>query len=540
MQRIRRFTTSAHRGLIASVLGAALLLTACGGGGGGPGPNLEGSNPTPTPTMPNSTSTGPVTVPGTPTAPMPPAASATVPVGLQAPAVYSRQGEGGNDAPRVVIDAAGNAISLWRRQVTSLPNTYELLARRYVVGSGWQTIEVLATDDPSDDVREIQAPVQLTMNPATGAAMAVWVEKRETGNAAGELTSNVMARAYSPATGWRSAAMIDNDQPMLRSDVALAMDANGNAMAVWSRYVNLRVPVFASRYTAGGGWSAPVRIEDSNELGIGGNGMLVTFLSNGNALAVWNSARNGGGTGGGVRSAIWGNQYTVGSGWGTNAPVMSYTENLSLGGARSLTADQNGNALLTFEQQLLIPGQGRYELNLFSKRYSGGAWGADSTALPVGVPYSCVNCPSVYGGSVQINAQGQAVATWELRNANDKNVIWAARSTNGSTWEATQLNANIEQFTQRGEFAQAGIDDQGNISVVWSAVSQVTSKTDINYARYTTGSGWADTSLLETYDTTSEQPQIAMNAKGNAMTVWMLFENAVGTILTSRYFGSGR
>ncbi len=525
--RLLHLKTSGLRCLATTSLMCALLLVGCGGGSDNE-PAPVGSNPTnptltmPDPTMPNPTQTGPI--------------------GLQDAAVYSRPNEGGNEAPKVVIDATGNAVSIWRRQVSSSPFIYELVARRYVVGSGWQAFESLAIDNPSGAVREIQQPIQLSINPATGAAMAVWVEKRQSANpdAAGQLTSNVMARAYNPATGWGSALVIDNDQPMLRSDVALAMDANGNAMAVWTRYVNLRVPVYASRYSAGGSWSAPTRIEDSNELGVGGSGMLVTFLSNGNALAVWNSSR------GGTTSNIWGNQYTQGSGWGTNALVMSgsgaQTSGLIrlLGGVRALAADQNGNAMLTFENQQLFSSPSRYEINLWSKRYSGGAWGADDTARPVGVPYTCTNCPSVFGGNLQINAQGEAVATWELRNAANKSVIWAARSSNGGPWVSAQLNDNIAQFTRSGEFSQAGIDDQGNATVVWSAVDEATGKTNINFSRYAAATGWTATALFENYETDSDRPQIAMNARGNAMTVWLLFDNTLGTVTTSRYIGSGR
>jgi hypothetical protein len=533
MNHINRSKTLAYQSMLASMLGVALLLTACGGGGGSPEPDPESSSPTPTPTMPSPT----ITVPGTPSTGTPPAATGTVPVGLQDSAIYSRPSEGGNDAPRVAIDATGNAISLWRRQVTSLPNTYELLARRYVVGSGWQAIEVLAADNPNDNEREIQEPIQLTIHPTTGAAMAVWVEQRETGNGSGLLTSFVRARAYDPVSGWGPVSMIDSDAPMIRFNVSLATDASGNVMAVWSRYESLQTTIYASRYTAAGGWTAPVRIEDENTVGGGGGGMLVTFLPSGNALVVWNSSR------GGTTSNIWGNQYTVGSGWGTNALVMSgsgaATSGLIrlLGGVRGLAADQNGNAVLTFENQQLFSNPSRYELNLWSKRYSGGAWGADSTAVPVGVPLTCSNCPSVYGGSVQMNPQGAAVATWELRNANGDSVIWAARSRSDGTWEPQQLNANLPGFRPSNEFPQAGIDDQGNVSVLWA---YTTSETNIYSARYTAGSGWAAPVLLEEYSGTTYRPSIAMNARGYAMTVWLLFESAVGTVAASRYFSSGR
>jgi hypothetical protein len=501
---------------LTAVIAVALLLVACGGGGGGgadatvPG----GSTPTPAPTLGST----PTPIPST----------------LLDPTIISKPGEGGNFPPVVAVDAAGNAISVWRREVdtSTFPYKYELLARRYVAGSGWQAIQVLA----SGSTPTIEQP-QLTIHPATGKAMAVWIERRAAANGA---NGDVVARVYDPATGWAPVVTIESNKPMIRFNVELAIDDSGNMMAVWSRYESLQTTIYASRYTAVGGWSAPVRIDDENTVAGGGGGMLVTFLSNGNALVVWNSLR------GGSTSNIWGNQYTVGSGWGTNALVMSgsgaQTSGLIrlLGGVRGLAADQNGNAVMTFENQQLFRNPSRYEQNLWSKRYSGGAWGADSTAVPVGVPFTCINCPSVYGGSVSMNAQGAAVTTWELPNANGKSVVWAARSRNDGTWEPQALNTDLPEFLQRGEFAQAGIDDQGNITVVWSATNEVTAKTDINSARYTAGSGWAAPALLEDYGGTADQPKIAMNARGYAMTVWMLFESTVGTVIASRYYSSGR
>jgi hypothetical protein len=497
-----------------------LLAAACGGGGGG-GDTSVPTEPSGT-TPPAGTTTSGTTPPaGTTTTGTP---------GLLDPAIISRADEGGNWPPVVAIDAAGNAISVWRRTVDSntSPSTYELLARRYVAGSGWQAIQVIA----SSFTPQIELP-QLTIHPATGKAMAVWTERRSAANGA---SSDVVARLYDPATGWAPVVTIDSNKLMIRFNVELATDASGNVMAVWSRYESLQTTIYASRYTAAGGWSAPVRIDDENTVGGGGGGMLVTFLPNGNALVVWNSSR------GGTTSNIWGNQYTVGSGWGTNALVMSgsgaQTSGLIrlLGGVRGLAADQNGNAVLTFENQQLFSNPSRYELNLWSKRYSGGAWGADSTAVPVGVPLTCGNCPSVYGGSVQMNAQGAAVATWELRNASGS-VIWAARSRSDGTWEPQQLSTNLPGFRPGSEFPEAGIDDQGNVNVLWAYTN---TETNIYSARYTAGTGWAAPVLLENYSGTAERPRIAMNERGSAMTVWMQFENAVGSVVASRYFNSGR
>ena len=350
-QHTLKFIGKTRIGLLGALLATALLFVACGGGGGGGGGDVTGGS-----TFVDSNG-NPIVPGGT----IPP-----VNAGLLDPTIISRAGEGGNYPPMVAIDNVGNALAVWIVQKSSILSpageSEELLARRYVAGSGWQAIESIAGPTNGQNLKS----ATIRMDKVTGKAIVVWF-LQGTVNVPGTnvFGSNLSSRTFDPASGWAAPLAIETSQPLrVDNNIALAMDASGNAMAVWNRYESLQTTIYASRYTAAGGWSAPVRIENENTLG-GGGGMLVTFLPNGNALAVWNSSRTGGGTGGGVRSAIWGNQYTVGSGWGTNSVVMRHTDNLLLGGARGLAADQNGNVLLTFEQQLLIPGQGKYELNLF-------------------------------------------------------------------------------------------------------------------------------------------------------------------------------
>jgi hypothetical protein len=507
-----------------AVAALALLAVACGGGGGGDSGEAvtvtDPSSTTPVTTPPVST-----TLPATPS--------------LLDPTIISRAGEGGNAPPLVAIDSTGNALAVWRVEISSSLSpaglSEELLARRYIAGSGWQAIVSIAGPTSGQSLKS----ATISMDKVTGKASVAWF-LQGTVNAPNTnvFASNLLSRAFDPVSGWAAPLAIETSQPLrVDNNIALATDANGNAIVVWNRYESLQTRIYASRYTAGGAWSAAVRIEDDTSLTGGGSGMLVTFLPNGNALVVWNSSR------GGTTSNIWGNQYTVGSGWGTNALVMSgsgaQTSGLIrlLGGVRGLAADQNGNAVLTFENQQLFSNPSRYELNLWSKRYSGGAWGADSTAVPVGVPLTCSNCPSLYGGSVQMNAQGAAVATWELRNASGGSVIWAARSRSDGTWDSQQLSTNLPGFRPGNEFPEAGIDDQGNVNVLWAYTN---TDTNIYSARYTAGTGWAAPVLLENYSGTAERPRIAMNERGSAMTVWMQFENAVGSVVASRYFSSGR
>ncbi len=488
------------------------LAVACGGGG-------DTSVPTET--------SG--TTPGTTTGTTPPNDTTTTGTpGLLDPAIVSKPGQGGNYEPVVAMDAAGNAISVWRREVSSFPFTYELLARRYVVGSGWQEVQSLA----GPTVQDIQPPV-LTMDKSTGKATLAWAVMRPLNTVTNMVTTDVVSRAFDPATGWAAALAIDSDKPILSAGIALATDATGNVMAVWNRYEGQKTNLYASRLAvSGGSWSAPVSIENNNEFQALDYNAQLAFAPNGDALVVWKRSVTGG--------AIWANKYTTGAGWGVN-------EQLALGSGSGpapvrfidypqLAVDGNGNAILTYTQQLFINPTAAYEVTLRTKRYSGGTWSADST--PIGAAYNCSNCPNQFPARVQANAQGQAVATWMTKEGSTYKV-YASRTNSSGTWEQQVLNSNLPEFLDTALLPDAGIDDAGNITVVWSP-STSNNTSNIYSARYTAGTGWGAAQVLESYPDTAQLPRIAMNARGSAMTVWLQFENAVGTVIAGRYFSSGR
>jgi hypothetical protein len=287
-------------------LSMAILLAACGGGGGGGG-SPEATNPVNnppsggTPTMPGTTPTTPGV--GTPTA------------ALLDPDIISRANEGGNDRPFVEIDASGNAIAVWRRDAGfQSPPDEEILSRRYVAGSGWQDIQVIASTR-ADNSESINQPT-LKIDPASGKGVVAWVERRT--NASGNRLDYLKARSFDPATGWSAAAVIDPDYLAVDTVVSLAMDSAGNAVAGWLRLENtLYTRPYASIRNSAGAWSAPARLDDDPAFAnLGTSRPLLTYVSEGKVLAAWNASRTNN------IASVWSNTYTPGSGWGTIAPAL--------------------------------------------------------------------------------------------------------------------------------------------------------------------------------------------------------------------------
>lgn len=183
-----------------------------------------------------------------------------------APVDLSAAGQNAQDA-HVGVDAAGNAVAVWARFNGS---NYIVQSSRLPFGGSW-TLPVDLSQPGQDAILS-----QVAVDPA-GDAIAVWA--RFNG------TNEIIQAARLPFGGsWT--APVDLSLPGNDAqDPHLAIDKNGNAVAVWSRNNGTNNIVQAVYYTAGGSWSAPV---DLSATGQNAYQAHVAFDGLGNAMAAWN------------------------------------------------------------------------------------------------------------------------------------------------------------------------------------------------------------------------------------------------------------
>lgn len=123
---------------------------------------------------------------------------------------------------------------------------------------------------------------------------------------------------------WRTAAPIETDNAGDALAPQIAMNAAGDAWAVWQQFDGTRTNIWANRYTRGGGWGTAALIETDN---VGdARTPQIAVDGAGNAVAIWSQFD-------GTRFHILANRFT-GGGWATAAPIETNT----LGDA---TAPQN-------------------------------------------------------------------------------------------------------------------------------------------------------------------------------------------------------
>jgi len=197
---------------------------------------------------------------------------------------------GDDDNPRVAVDPWGNAIAMWRHSNGPLAEVWE---SRYWTGMGWGAAEPIGTAGPSfsSDVAADDA----------GNFIAVWIGPG----------TNVVSRRYMPVVGWGPVEPVETE-PGDATSADLDVDQNGNAIAVWSKSAGTQKAVWANRYLAGAGWRAaePISVcaDTVNPV------PMLAMDALGNAVAVWEWIGGPVGCPGGV----WASRFEADVGWGVS------------------------------------------------------------------------------------------------------------------------------------------------------------------------------------------------------------------------------
>jgi hypothetical protein len=223
------------------------------------------------------------------------------------------------DAPQLAGDAAGNAL------VACTKGSGEIWANRLTAGSGWGTAtSILATG--GRDLR-------IAMN-AGGTAYLVW-DTYDTVTS----TSSIWSKRYDGA-GWQGAEQIDGGIDIgSGSGPQVAVDVAGDGFAVWSRLVGASYRISFARRPALGAWSPEGPLDDST--GTAGASM-VAVNAGGDAFAVWYQYD-------GTRYNIWSNHRTAVAGaWG--GAELIETDNAGTASDPQVVVDGSGNALAVWRQ----------------------------------------------------------------------------------------------------------------------------------------------------------------------------------------------
>lgn len=171
---------------------------------------------------------------------------------------------------------------------------------------------------------------------------------------------NIWANRKAPGQGWGVAQLIETENAGSAYNPRVALDSQGNAVAVWQQSDGQRSRIAANRYMVGTGWSKAQWIDAPNTLEA--HAPQVSFDSQGNAIAVWQHKD-------GQRTRIAANRMVAGTGWGQAGPIENGNGHAS---APHIASDAQGQLFALWQLQ------GSKDTTIHTKLYAAGAgWGSD-------------------------------------------------------------------------------------------------------------------------------------------------------------------
>ena len=328
-----------------------------------------------------------------------------------------------------------------------------------------------------------------------GNAVAVWT--RQTG------FGYTIEAAGRPAGGpWSQAQDIANDVALALAP-QVALDAHGNAVAVWRQDFTLNgsgSTVHAAIRDRRGNWSpAPHNLGSAD----GFTRPELAVNPDGHAVAVWEDmARN---TAPGALPGIRVASRPPNGAW-TTAPNLSTT-----GWSPDVALDSYGNAVAVWGDAAGIK---------VASRTASGAWSPASPLADSGPPSTCTGpsgsrfpCPV----RVALNPQGDAIAVW----AYDGGIRVANRPVSGTWSVASAPLATLGSSTCAAQGVsgsrfpcgmRVAVNEHGDAVVVWAEGATTNA---MKVASRVNGA-WS----TQSFGANAEDPHVALNSRGDATAVW--------------------
>jgi hypothetical protein len=324
--------------------------------------------------------------------------------------------------PRIGIDDTGNAIAVW---LEGTKPEVSIWSNRFDRELGWQAATQISSIEPNEDpALEIDA---------TGNALVAW-SRDEAGGV------RQLAAPFSEPSGWGSAVPLAGQASQGAKGIALDMNDDGEAVAVWSQSNGNGTQIYASRYNPASGWKTSVQLATGEDVGpfpdvaINVDGVAVAgwrqegtvavsrydgsswnaieqmgssvaeapsrvqigLDDRGDAVALW-STESAGQTGG----ALWANRLLWGSGWEGAEKLSSEGSSLTA----TIAVERDGRAVVVWHDQYVAA------LQVLARRYPvDGSWGPIESLAPGGIGFG------ISASMVASNRAGAAIAIWHERD----------------------------------------------------------------------------------------------------------------------------
>jgi hypothetical protein len=334
------------------------------------------------------------------------------------------------------FDEHGNAVGVGVG--TSAGGDPMIRAMTRPFGGQWSASAPVSGSGPSD----VQPP-QVAVNPH-GDAVAIW--------SADILGSAGVVRVSSrPAGGQWSDPTVISEGTVYDRDVDVAIDAQGNATAIWTEFSESAQPspafiVRSASRPSGGDWSDPV---DFSKSALHSSARLAVDPQ-GNVTAIW--------LGDGMNSpaVVLSNRRPAGGDWGSAAVALSSDDTIASAEGPQIAVDAQGTLTAVWASHA---NAGGYTVQS-SRRTAAGTW---SAAVNVGTGYS---------PQVAVDPQGNATAIWQQGSPSSSAVLSSSRTGAGPWSGAAPMAAGDDVDTVGYPWVAA--DAQGNVTAIWARFNDST------------------------------------------------------------------
>jgi hypothetical protein len=330
---------------------------------------------------------------------------------------------------------------------------------------------------------------------------------------------------------WSEAIRIDNDPAGTVSAPQMAVDSDGNIMAIWLQSDDgptyaLANRVFASLFTVAG-WQAPVLLNPDASGDMPVYAPRIVADGGGNFFAAWTQAWP---VTDGTRLGVYGKRYLPGTGWEaavTTIDADMADAGMSATGALDIAADSQGNATAVWAAN----DDSWAHMVVRAARYTPGTGWTPRQIL------TSEDVQSISGPSVAMDAAGNAMVVWGQATGASTSVqgVRAARYSVGNGWGAPVLiEPQAVAEAHSGIAPQVGFDARGDAIAVWYHQGQP----GIYANRWSSASGWGSATAIAGASATSasEGARLAIDKQGHAIALW---NQQGGGLLASRCADAG-
>lgn len=417
-----------------------------------------------------------------------PAPAAAVPTWL-APAEVS-PAAGSTRFPQVAVDAAGDATAVWQ---SSEPGGSTIVAARRPPGGPWEAPMPISSPGRESFVPSVGLD-------AAGDATAIWGTE-EGGSTIVQVTSR-------SATGaWEAPRTIGSEGEAVEELPQIAVDATGDAVAVWEHETpGHEVVEWASR-PAGGTWSAAAPISHAGEAA---TEPRLAVNAAGDAAAVWTDV--------GAEETVAAVSRPAGGAWSAPTVVTAAGEE---GALPKVGLDAAGDATVIWERI-----DAAHFVIREADRAAAGPWSTPRRLSPSGV--------DSVAPELAVDPGDDAVAVWDLRISPSDTAVGAASRPGSGAWGEPEQVAPADTS---GQVAKVGIDAAGDATVVWR--DGPLPNTDIDAARRPAAGDWTPPVAISTPGEETEEAQVVVDPAGDALTVWERFEGGDSVVQSAAFDAVG-